>query len=87
MAQRCLCLLCCQSLLQGEFLLCRSQRGRGVEVKSLPKKAGGIPGRISVSSRERRAEALGLRNVLFHPRPQPCLCWYRPPLHQLPPPR
>lgn len=67
MVQRCLCFLCCKSLLQGEFLLCKSQRGGGVEVKSLPKQAGGGPGRISVFSREGRAEALGLLNVLFHP--------------------
>lgn len=40
--------------------------GRWVEVKSLPKKAGGGPGGISVFSREERAEALGLLNVLFH---------------------
>lgn len=67
MVQRCLCFLCCKSLLQGEFLLCGSQRGGGVVVKSLSKKAGGIPGRISVSSREGRTEALGLINVLFPP--------------------
>lgn len=72
--QRCLYFSCCKSLLQGEFLLCGSQRGGGeawsdLEVQSLPKKAGGGPGRISVSSREGGAEALGLLNILSHPHP------------------
>lgn len=38
-----------------------------MEVESLPKKAGGVPSGISMSSRKGRAKALGLLNILFHP--------------------
>lgn len=41
----------------------RGQRGGGVGVKSLPKKAGGIPG--SISAGRERIEALGLIHSAF----------------------
>lgn len=81
MVQRCLYFSCCKSLLQGEFLLCGSQRGCGeawsdLEVRAFPRKLEAVQEGSPCPAERGELSPWALKYPVSS---APCLCWHCPP--------